>query len=288
MGTSNPVDGQRSFGGVARNVAENLARLGVATGLLSIVGEDENGRALLEELAACGIDRGLMRVDAGRRTAEYSAILGPEGDLALGLADMGVLDGFSVADLDRNWPRLVESGWVFTDCNPPAEMLAALIARRRGAGFRLAVDTVSTPKAARLPADLEGVDLLFVNRDEAAAYLAATGRAPGDDEAAALRDAGAARVVLTLGAEGVVVADESGTHRVAAVPANRVDATGAGDSMVAATLYRCLQGDTLVAAVRVGTLLAALTIETPASVHPALSPAFLQAHMSRLGLEPVA
>jgi pseudouridine kinase len=52
LGTSNPVTSVRSFGGVARNVAESLGRLGTEVALVSAVGDDENGRALTAHLAA--------------------------------------------------------------------------------------------------------------------------------------------------------------------------------------------------------------------------------------------
>src|SRR5690606_2286804 len=47
MGTSTPVEGHRNFGGVARNVAENLARLGATVSFVSAVGDDLSGRELL-------------------------------------------------------------------------------------------------------------------------------------------------------------------------------------------------------------------------------------------------
>jgi pseudouridine kinase len=289
--TSNPVDGQRSFGGVARNVAESLARMGAEVSLVSAVGDDENGRALIRHLREIRVDTGRIVVAPGRRTAEYSAILGPDGALEFGLADMGVLDTFTLADLDRHWPHIAAAAWVFADCNLAPDVLSTLLTRRQTSRFRLAIDTVSTPKAARLPADLRGLDVMFLNRDEADAYLATAGREPAatpEAAAAALRDAGAAAVVLTLGADGLIVADGSGVTAVAAVPAASIDVTGAGDALIAATLFRCLQGEPIVDAARAGALLAALTTETDASVHPELSPTLLDTRMSRRAIAAIS
>ena len=66
------------------------------------------------------------------------------------------------------------------------------------------------------------------------------------------------------------------------VPAHPVDVTGAGDAMISGTLYRLLAGEPLASAVRVGSLLAAMTTENDATVHPELSPRFLGAAMSRI------
>ncbi|MBB2969553.1 carbohydrate kinase [Mesorhizobium sp. RMAD-H1] len=284
-GTSNPVTGYRSFGGVARNVAENLARLDIATSFVSIVGDDDTGRALIRSLRDLSVDVSQVIVTGDAPTAEYAAILGPENELALGIADMGIFDLFSPANLDRVWPHLASAAYVFADCNLPAETLKALIERKASARFRLAIDAVSSPKARRLPEDLTGVDILFLNLDEARAMLDLSEsdlRFSPEAAADALRARGAGGVVLTMGAAGLLVADAEGTARVEAVPAHPVDVTGAGDAMIAGTLSRLLSGASLTEGARTGSLLATLTAESEASVHPLLSPHFLAAHIHRI------
>jgi pseudouridine kinase len=278
--TSNPVSGQRSFGGVARNVAENLARLGVATSLVTIVGDDENGRAILRHLRDIGVDTSQTITSVEKPTAEYAAILDPRGSLAIGVADMDIFDLFTGAHIERIWPHLAAASWVFADCNLPADMLASLIVRKLGARFRLAVDAVSMPKGQRLPEDLSGIDLLFLNRDEAQAILGAD--VPPTKAATALRARGAQEVVLTLGAQGCVVATEEAVRLVAPVRAHLVDVTGAGDAMISGTLYRMLAGEQPSVAARTGALLASITVESEATVHPSLSARFLAGAMHRL------
>jgi len=282
--TSNPVNGFRSHGGVARNVADNLARLGVDVGLVSIVGDDENGRSLLAHLTALGVDVGHVITTAERPTAEYIAILDPGNDLALGLADMDIFDLLLPARLQQTWPAIATANWVFADCNLPQETLRALIARKQLASFKLAVDAVSTPKALKLRGLLAGVDLLFLNHDEADAILgvAATERRSIEDTAKALLDAGTKAVVLTGGGSGYVIGAACGVETMSAVPAEPIDMTGAGDAMIAGTLYRLLGGQAVREASRTGALLATLTTESAASVRPDLSPEFLAQAMSRI------
>jgi pseudouridine kinase len=276
--TSNPVDGHRSFGGVARNVTENLARLGVPVAFLSATGDDDTGRALLADLRNLGVDTSATLLVPGRATAEYVAILEPDGRLRLGLADMSVLDLLTPAALDRAAAQLAAASWVFADCNLPAVTLAVLRTRRRGGGFRLAVDAVSTPKVARLGGDLAGIDLLFLNLDEARAL---TGRPTADaaTAAAGLVAAGVGAVVLTLGAAGALVVDgDGGAATVAALPAHQVDATGAGDALIAATLAELADGPAVAVAeaAATGMVAAALTIESDASVRPDLGRALVR------------
>ena len=287
--TSNPVDGFRSFGGVARNVAENLAALGTDTGFISIVGNDETGRAILGALRQRGIDVSQVIVSDALPTAEYIALLSPDNELSVAAADMRIFDLFMPEMLERIWPHLASARWVFADCNLPATTLAALIERKRTARFRLAVDAVSTPKVMRLPGDLTGVDLVFMNLDEAGAFLG-TERPPGSSveaelaAARGLRARGAAEAIVTLGPEGAVYATAMGAGLSAAVTATPADMTGAGDAMIAATLHRIMAGDATPVAARMGALLGALTTETQSTVHPALSPQFLDANRHRLAL----
>lgn len=283
--TSNPVDGARSFGGVARNVAENLARLGTATSFISMVGSDETGAALLSHLRDCGVDVSQVASSDERPTAEYAAILDEQGDLVMGLADMAIFDLFQPAQLDRVWPHLASASLVFSDCNFPEATLHQLIERRRDARFRLAIDAVSTHKVMKLPDDLTGVDFLFMNLDEANALLKRSGIGPFEqagEAAKALTKAGVGHAIVTRGPKGVVIASGETTEQVAAVAANPVEMTGAGDAMIAGTLHRLLTGDTAAEAARIGALLGALTTESAASVHPELSPRFLEANMHRL------
>lgn len=284
-GTSNPVEGGRGFGGVARNVAENLARLGQAVGLVSVVGDDEAGEALCRHLRDLGVDLSRVLRHRERPTAEYVAVIEPDGSLAFGLADMGIFEALTPARVEEAWPHLAGAAWVFADCNGSAASLDLLVRRRREARFRLAVDAVSTPKVVRLPQDLSGIDLLFLNLDEARALL---GDAAAGPEAAAhgLRRRGAAAVVLTRGAEGLLVASGEGVATIPSVPARTRDVTGAGDALIAGTLARLVQDSPLPEALRVGSLVAALTTESEASVHPDLSPAFLAAALERLEPEP--
>ncbi|AMM84688.1 carbohydrate kinase [Martelella sp. AD-3] len=284
-GTSNPVEGMRSYGGVARNVAENLALLGTTTGFVTAVGNDENGRSLLAHLSARGVDVAHAVALADQRTAEYAAILEPTGELAYGIADMAIFDQLTPAVIEQVWSAIASASLVFADCNLPAETLATLIARRPYGRFRLAIDAVSTPKVRRLPQCLDGIDLLFLNLDEAAAYLGKVFSRDikgMHDAAELLHEAGAAAVILSCGTLGVVVCAQDGTDHIPVVRAEPVDMTGAGDAMIAGTLNFFSRNDTLTEAVRKGALIASLTTETASSVHPDLSNHFVEANLYRL------
>jgi pseudouridine kinase len=275
-GTSNPADGSHSHGGVARNVAENLARLGVPVVFSSIVGDDDTGAALLRHLETLGVDVSGVARTGERPTAEYAAILDTGNELALGIADMAIFDLYGEQHLDRTLANALTAQWIFADCNLLEPVLAALASRCRAAGKRLAVNTVSTPKARKLTGLLDRIDLLFTNRDEANAMLGGGTSRDARAAAAELIEAGVRAVIVTDGAAGYALADGGKVRWHDAAPASPVDITGAGDAFVAGTLYRLTAGDGLAQAARAGALLAARTTETLASVLPDLSPAFFE------------
>ena len=88
-GTSSPGRARASFGGVGRNVAHALALLGSRVALVSAVGDDAAGAALRAHARAAGVDVSGVRVVGGAATARFVAVLGPDGDLAASVADMG-------------------------------------------------------------------------------------------------------------------------------------------------------------------------------------------------------
>jgi pseudouridine kinase len=251
----------------------------VKSSLVSIVGDDENGRAIRAHLRSLDIDTQFVAVSPHHATAEYAAVLEPNGSLAFGLADMAIFDAFTPSMLHEAWPS-ESATWIFVDCNLHSETLHQLVDRARQHSAMLAVDAVSSPKVMRLPHDLNGIGLLFLNLDEARAFLA-NPSAPPDELAAALLDSGAARVVLTLGEGGLIAMDQSGLTRVRAITVQVVDATGAGDALIAATLVAILHGRSLTEAVRMGVVAAAVTLESPASVRSDLSLELLEFALAR-------
>src|SRR5215475_13906112 len=96
-GSSNPVRLSTGWGGVARNVAETLARLGAKVALLSRVGSDAEADRLIGALAALGIDTGRVVRAPDAATASYTALIDPDGELVVGIADMAIYDGMDAA-----------------------------------------------------------------------------------------------------------------------------------------------------------------------------------------------
>ena len=89
--SSNAAAIKSSMGGVARNIAENLARLGVPVTLLTAVGADYAGEDILDTADDLDMDVSRALVIEGETTGTYLAALDPSGDMFMALDDVRVL-----------------------------------------------------------------------------------------------------------------------------------------------------------------------------------------------------
>jgi pseudouridine kinase len=253
--TSNPGTVVRTPGGVGRNIAENLARLGSQVALVSVVGSDPDGEWLLEETARAGVD--VTPVLRGGQTGRYVAVLDADGDLVAGVSDMAATDAVTPEVLDHDLLR--SAALVVVDGNLPVPTVDAVLAL----GVRVVIDPVSVAKAGRISPLLSGKRPVFAitpNQDE----LAAMGSVAG------LHERGVEVVWVRRGPAGSLLSTPDGAVDLPAPRVDPVDVTGAGDAMLAAFCHRVLAGDPLVEAAAYGHRAAALTVASPHTVVPDL------------------
>ena len=285
MGTSNPARQHESFGGVARNIAENLARLGAPAGLITAVGDDASGAALMAQAEAVGIDtRGSLRL-AGTGSGTYTAVLDQQGDMLLALADMALYDLLDPDALGRTQQQRANAALTVADLNLPLATMQALLADAARFDVPLIVVAVSQPKMDRLPADLTGLRLLILNEGELEARVGHPLRSDADlaKACAAVQAQGARDVIVTRGARGVSHTTPAGLAHLDALDTSVVDVTGAGDAFAAAVSWTLYQGrDDLDFACRRGLALSAITVACAQTVCPSLSPNSLDAIDSAL------
>lgn len=271
-GSSNPCESHETPGGVVRNVAENLARLGLPVALVAAVGDDAGGRMLLEQAAQVGIDtRAVIRL---RRQASdsYTAVLAPDGSLELGLAAMPLVERLNPWALEASKALRAGAALVVADGNLPTDAWPLLLGEARANGIPLVGVAVSEAKMERLPERLDGLRLLIMNAGELA-----TVAADANEAFDALHARGVNCVLVSKGAQGLLLSTPGrAPDHWPAPPVEVVDVTGAGDALSAGVCASLLRApDDFDAAARLGLDLAALTLQTPDSVHPELTPDFL-------------
>ena len=239
FGTSNPVTSTLSVGGVVRNVAENLGRLGQSVQLLS-AGLDQDYDWIKQQTQAY-VDMSQVTQIPEAATSTYSAILDESGDMQLALADMAIADQMDLDWISQFAPRLKLADYLILDLNLPLETVTYLIQLAKAESIPLAIIPVSGPKMSHLPEDLSGVSWLVVNEDES---ISRFGNLPAAELVEAWLATGVLQVVMTRGSRSSFYGHQDGSRQeVQPLLAQKVvDVTGAGDAFSAGLLYGQLTG----------------------------------------------
>lgn len=287
--TSNPGRTSTTPGGVGRNIAENLARLGTPTHLIAALGRDTHGERLLADTRDAGVLLDHIHRSA-HPTGSYTAVLDASGELLVAVADMSATDSLLPEHLQSARELIAHAALLVLDGNLPALLTSHLLDLARAANVRVVLDPVSVPKATRLLPLLGTARPIFAltpNRDE---LRALTNQDAVDDAAVAeaaihLHTKGVRHVWIRLGAEGSLLStSEDGrveSHRLDATRAEVSDVTGAGDAMLAAFVHALLAGHSPVTAARYGHAAAALTLESSHTVRPDLTERLLEERIAR-------
>jgi ribokinase len=230
-------------GGKGANQAVAAARLGARTALVARVGDDSHGRILLDSLRSSGVDTSGV-LTGGAPTGVALITVDPSGDNSI-VVSPGA-NGRLTPDDIRNSAGLLRSARVVSaQLEIPLETVLETV-RNLAPGSRFVLNP-SPPR--RLPAELlAACDPLIVNEHEARVIAGEDLSGEPEDWAAALLALGPRSVVVTLGAEGALVASAEGAVRVPSVAVRAVDTTGAGDAFTAALGRRLGLGDPLPAA----------------------------------------
>jgi len=245
-------------GGKGANQAVAAARLGASVEFIGCVGNDAFGDQALAALRAekIGVDH-LRRVE-GVASGVAVISVADNGDNSIAVAP-GANHALSVSDIGA--ARECIGAGAMLVCQLESPLPVVLCAIEIAAAARVPVLLNPAP-AQPLPDTLLGMVSLLVPNEGEAAALAGAGEAAGPlDSALALRRRGARTVLVTLGADGVLVADERGCVQHRAYPAHAVDTTGAGDAFVGALAAACAAGDDLESAVDFAQRAAAFSVE---------------------------
>lgn len=289
--TSNPGVASTTPGGVGRNIAENLARLGSPTHLIAPVGRDAFGDQMLAMTRAAGVSTDHMIVGDGS-TGTYLAVIDATGELLVAVSNMVLTDRLTVRQLRAARDLIAHADLLVVDGNVPPAPAAWLLDLAAAAAVPVVVDPVSVAKARLLTPMLSRQRPLLAltpNLDELAAVVgepvaptnAAIGRA-----AELVHALGVQHVWVRRGARGSLLSsvEDDGRITVTVLPAPAVgvvDVTGGGDSMTAAFVHALLRGDSPADAARFGQMAAGLTVASSETVRPDLTARLVDAELQK-------
>ena len=274
-GTSNPAQIRTSFGGVARNVAENLARLGQAVNLLTVVGEDQNGEQLIQKIVEAGVNVEAIKRTSLHPTGTYLGVVNTGGELQVALDDMRAITLLSPDYLKQHEHLFREASLLFVDANLPKDSLRTAISLARAAHLPVCADPTSVGLAVKLKPYLSKLHILTPNSAEAAILtdqaFNTTRRREALQAAKHLVSQGVDIVMIAMAAFGVCYATSETSGYIPAIRTEIVDPTGAGDAMTATVLFALLNNIEIDDAMRLGVSAASLTLRHRGAVVPDLS-----------------
>ncbi len=282
-GTSNPAHIRVTRGGTARNVAENLGRLGADVCLISAVGNDLMGHSLVSQTAESGVDTEFVQVMDGENTGAYIAVLEENGGLSVAMDDVQVMRHITSGYLDRQRTLFKKADLVLMDGSLTPDAMATVVRLCNKYDKALCADPSSARLAYKLRPFLSQLHLVVPNEVEAAELCEVDFDGPDPeaslDLARCLVGKGVENVVVTLADFGLDYATTSETGYIPANYSERVDTTGTGDAVTAAIMFGMLNALPPIEAIRLGAAAASLTLQTAETVVPDLSLDMLYDHL---------
>lgn len=269
---SNPGTISVTTGGVARNIAENLGRLGIDSRLLTVVGEDPHGDLVLQRTKSAGVDTRFVLRAHDVTTACYLATLKSSGELEIAVSDQSALIAFDEAYLRQHETMLRRARVIVADTNLPIDALRYLC--ENFPRVPLFVDTVSAPKASKIKPLLNAVHTITPSLAEAQEVSGIVGHTNAALKAICgwFHDQGVRRVFITRGKRGVFFSVDGEQRSLPALdPGPTISTNGAGDAFTAALTAAWIKDWDLEASLRFALAASSHTLGDAATVSPTLS-----------------
>lgn len=259
-----------SFGGVCRNIAENLARVGVNTQFISTLGDDENGKSILEHSRKLGYNMENSLFLEGESTPTYLAILNHQGEMESAVVDMESLNKMDKAFVDGKHEVFENAEYTIVDSDNP--ILLEYILKKYQGKSKFILDPVSAKKAKKIRHLVKYFHTIKPNRFETEA-LCGFKIETNDDLKRAGRffiEQGVKNVFISLDADGIYYITSEGEEGALACceSINVKNVTGAGDSFVAGIGYGYMNNLNIKDTLKYSVAMSIITITHEETINP--------------------
>ena len=262
-----------SFGGVCRNIAENLARVGVKTEFISILGDDENGKAILEHSRRLGYNMENSVFLEGQSTPTYMAILNQNGEMESAVVDMDSLNKMTPSFIDEKREVFENSEYVVVGADGP-ELLEYILKKYEGK-CKFILDPVSAKKAEEIRHLIKYFHTIKPNRFETDALCGFKIESDEDLRKAGrfFIEQGVKNVFISLDSDGIYYITSEGEEGTLACceAINVKNVTGAGDSFVAGIGYGYMNNLSIKDTLKYAVAMSIITITHEETINPKMS-----------------
>ncbi|MCK9254382.1 MAG: adenosine kinase [Bacteroidales bacterium] len=245
-------------GGSAANTIRSLANLGVSTGFVGKICDDEMGKFFAEDMKKTGVFPHLKKTSTP--TGIAVALISPDSErtFATYLGAASELSAEDISDLTfKGFDILhIEGYLIFNN-----ELIEKAVATAKKAGLKVSIDLASYNIVEENLDFLKYlidkyIDIVFANEEEAKAF---TGQEP--EQALEMISSLCEIAVVKVGRQGSLVKGFNEKHAVAAIKAKPIDTTGAGDNYAAGFLYGLTNNWDLNLCAKAGSLIAGNVVE---------------------------
>ena len=262
-----------SFGGVCRNIAENLARVGINTEFISTLGDDENGKSILEHSRRFGYNMENSLFLKGESTPTYMAILNHKGEMESAVVDMESLNKMDEVFIEGKHEVFANAEYTIVDSDNP--VLLEYILKKYEGKSKFILDPVSAKKARKIRHLIKYFHTVKPNRFETEA-LCGFKIETDDDLKKAGRffiEQGVKNVFISLDSDGIYYITSEGEEGTLACceSINVKNVTGAGDSFVAGIGYGYMNNLSIKDTLKYSMAMSIITITHEETINPAMS-----------------
>ena len=271
-----------SFGGVCRNIAECMARVGVNTKFISILGDDETGNRMMEHSKIMNYDVSESLIVKGGYTPTYMAILDEQGEMVSAVVDMKIIDMFTTDFIDSKSEIIKNAEYMILDSDRP-DIVEYLI-KTFSENTKFILDPVSAAKAKNIKHLIKYFHTIKPNRYEAEIMCGFEIKNDEDLRKAGkyFIDLGIKNVFITLDEDGIYYNNGIEEGKIKAKEVSVVNVTGAGDSFVAGIANGYMNNTNIVDTVKYAISMSTITISTEETIHPDMSHELVKEYMDKI------
>jgi pseudouridine kinase len=236
LSTTNMMTAKKSPGGVARNIAHQLAFLQVPVQLICVFGNDVESSWMKDVCTSIGV-----KLDASITTkamaGKYTGIINKDGSLFTALLSNSLDYLITPEYLQKQQSLLQTASYILAETNLTAQAIQWIIHFCNQYNIPLIIETVSVPPAKKLVnLDLNNVYMITPNEDELFA-VCNNNHSTESECINELFERGVQNIWLHKGAQGSVLFNKNETVVLHSHKINVEDCTGAGDSSLAGWIF---------------------------------------------------
>ncbi len=241
-----------NFGGVGRNICENLARLGANVTFITAFGCDNYGQVMREQLEELGAKTYSPVTSLG--SASYMAIHDQTGEMKLAVNDLAVIDTINQKYLEEMHTIIDSCDILVIDANISKDAIEYLADKY--SDKQIIVDAISTTKVMKLLNCLDKLYLLKCNRMEANQLNSDWNKISSKN------------LIVSNGSSDIFCRSDKIDYVPVVKTSHIRNVTGAGDALLSGVIYGISKGLSLLESLEIGKKMAVLNLESDYTVYP--------------------